>query len=79
MSVRLLQTKWGKRDFLSSYSTQTADSLGIKQVYSRHFSTKFHQDLPNNWGARSIPRCLGFHDFLDSYLKISLFSLSFIY
>ena len=25
--------------------------LGIKHVHIRHFSTKFHQDLPDNWGA----------------------------
>ena len=38
-------------------------------IHILHISTKFHQDLPNNWGARSIPRFLGFHDILNSYLK----------
>ena len=42
---------------------------GIEYFHILHTFIKFYRDLLIGWGASSIPRFLGFHDFLYSYLR----------
>ena len=68
---------WGKCAFklwrrcfkIIKFKWEYPNLLNIKswQVQILHILTKCHQNLPNNWGTRSIPRFSSFLDFLNSF------------
>ena len=55
--------------FLTRIQDRRLKYSAIEYFPILHTLIKFYRDLLFGWGASSIPRFLGFHNFLYSYLR----------